>query len=480
MTVFEELVDELKVDNLIDERAPERRIPSQRIDDEVKALDPEGFTRRQLRAEEDFSTIQLIEHLFDGVEGDPSKSDAAVLAASEARRALGRIRQLSHAEDLEFFRELSELSNALKEWRSELELRDTRIEASRLRAFCENSHPPLSAKSLIALAGLYNGESFSDNTRDKFDFVMTRLFTFEQSTVKREMRFGRGETIEQIQKLYDKWGFDHEGPSKDDPPVYEVVEKFAAFGRRIDAAPTFADLLRSDIPSGIREFKKSLDSLIFEPEILASLLECNVKIGNRFVEIAASEKESYGPEAVRSKYGDAYDQIATDVAARTLRLAELLESEDLVPEKESGPIEIKADEVSVTPSKQQRSRRGILRGVNKVLLAATILTVIAGIAAFFLIDTSNTARRSDTPAAKQIDISGTPFGRYFTDPKMTESTLYVISTLDWEGLTPEEKKKILKLALDDTKKRGRASVRVQSSEGKRIAYASDTRIELTE
>jgi hypothetical protein len=63
---------------------------------------------------------------------------------------------------------------------------------------------------------------------------------------------------------------------------------------------------------------------------------------------------------------------------------------------------------------------------------------------------------------------------------MTESTLYVISTLDWEGLTPEEKKKILKLALDDTKKRGRASVRVQSSEGKRIAFASDTRIELTD
>ena len=487
MTVFEELVDELKVDNLIDENAAVHEAPpmpepvltarQSEIED-----DPEERNRQKLRAEDEFASVQLIESLLDGVLEDPSRSESSTTHAADARKALASLRQLSVEPNATgFSHSITELTKAVNAWRSALEQRDARIEAGRLRLYCENSHPPLSAKSLIELAGLYRRALFSDQTRDKFDFVMTRLFTCEGNSVKREMRFPRAESIDQIKKLYKKWDIssvEHSGSDRD--KIFEAAAKFGAFAARVDAAPTFADLFRSDIPSSIRELKKSLGETIFEPEIMASVMDCNVRIGNRFVEIAALEKQSYGSDAVSAKYGDGYDEIATESAVRTLRLAELLESPDLKPEETVAPIEIKAEEKVRPPSEdRQRSRTGLLRGVNKWLLAVTILVVVGGVAAFFLIKV-DTVQQTGLVSAKPADISNTEFEKYFSDARTTESTLYVSADPEWDVLTADEKKKVLKSAFEQATKKGMRNVRVLNKDGKGIAFASELRQELTD
>lgn len=482
MTVFEELVDELQVDNLIDQSGLDRTPATEQPSGSDTTFDhqPEDLARQKARAEENFAGIKTIEGIFDDLVADPSKSDASNAFAGDARNALDTILEFNgDAADVRVLKARVELAQALAGWQNELQQRDSGIEVSRLRLYCENALPPLGATSLIALSGLYRMAALTNEVRDKFDFLMTRLFSFEPDEVKRELRFGRSETIDQIKKLYRKWDV-RDFDSADREKIIEAVEKFAHFGARADAAPTFADLFRTDLPASIREYKKSLGETFFEPEVLASVLDCNVRIGNRFVEIAAVEKQAYGPDAVRAKYGDAYDHVATESAVRTLRLAELLESGDLMPEQGAIPIEIKADPVyAVQPIAHRGSRSGILRGVNKLLLAGTIFAVIAGAAAFFLIDI-DTGTGAGTAEAKPADLGTSSLAKYLSNARTTESTLYLSAKPEWDGLTPEEKKKLLNSAFEEARKRSMRNVHILGKGGTRIAFASNYRQELTE
>src|SRR4026209_521634 len=90
-------------------------------------------------------------------------------------------------------------------WSSALSGRDRKISVANLRRFCENSRPVLSSQALIALARYYRNSAFSEQTRAKFDFVMTRLFSREIEGAKRKVLFGRAEMIGHIKTLYANW-----------------------------------------------------------------------------------------------------------------------------------------------------------------------------------------------------------------------------------------------------------------------------------
>lgn len=488
MNVFEELVDELKDGNLIDasdsgprgyplkaaETAPLQAsfaTASETIDDTVGP--------RRHRAEDDVASMQLIEHVFDGIESETARSASTVANHLNARKALASIVQFNGSVgDPELAQAESVLAVELKVWRSDLESRDARIDPARLRLFCENSRPALSPKALIALGGLYRTAELSDGVRDKFDFVMTRLFSCETDEVRREARFGRGETIDQIQKLYKKWSAEiPEQPASEREYVRDAVAKFASFIERIQAAPTFADLFRTDLPASLSEFKRSLGELMFEPEIMASLLECNIAIGNRFVEIAATEKKAYGREAVRSKYGEGFDQVATESAVRTLRLVELLENHDL----ETAETEVKHEQLpAATPKKNKvgrRTPRFNFFGVNKWLLGATIATVVLGVGLYSYGDIFDVSTKG-IQVAKDVDLSTSDVGSYFSKGRASESILYVVASPEWESLSKDAQKATIQKALAQGRKNGMKSVQILNGKGEGIAYASDTRMDI--
>ena len=165
-----------------------------------------------------------------------------------------------------------------------------------------------------------------------------------------------------------------------------------------------------------------------------------------------------------------------------MNLSKLLDSEDLKPEERSVPIEIRAEDGSADRSRARLPRKpGIFRGVNKLLLAATVFTAIAGLAAFFLIEPDAfMQQQGSVPIAKPANVENTPFGKYFTDTKTTSSTFYLTTKPEWHGLTPAEKKQILKSVFEDAKKRNMRTASILDGEGKPIAYASDTRLEVNE
>ena len=484
MNVFEELVDELKDGNLIDASSAAPRdslknapgVPAS-FSPITEPVDAALLLKRQ-RAEDEVASMQFIEHVFDGIERETARPEAPRPDHLNAKKALTSIVQFNGPAGDDLARTESVLAGELKAWRSDLKSRDARINATQLRLFCENSRPALSPKALIALGGLYRTAELSDGVRDKFDFVMTRLFSCETDEVRREARFGRGETIDQIQKLYKKWAAEiPEQPVSEREYVRDAVTKFGSLIERIQAAPTFVELFRTDLPSIIREFKKSLGERMFEPEILASILECNIAIGNKFVEIAATEKKAYGSEAVRSKYGEGFDSVATESAVRTLRLVELLENHDL----ETAETGVKFEQLPVTASKKakvERRRSGFnFFGVNKWLLGATLATIILGVCMYLYGGVIDDATKG-IQVAKDVDLSTSDVGSYFSKGRASESTLYVVATPEWESLSTEAQKATIQKALAQGRKKGMTSVQILNEKGQSIAYASGTRMDI--
>jgi hypothetical protein len=484
MNVLDELVEELKGDHLIDaSSAAPRNIPTNAAcvpasSSITETVDGAAVLRRQ-RAEDDVASMQLIEQVFDGIESETVRSESALANHLNAKKALAAITQFNGSVgDPELTQAESVLANELKEWRAGLESRGARIDAARLRLFCENSRPALSPKALIALGGLYRTAELSDGVRDKFDFVMTRLFSCETDEVRREARFGRGEAVDQIKKLYKKWAAEMpEQPAAEREYVREAVAKFGSFVERIQAAPTFVELFRTDLPASIREFKRSLGERMFEPEIMASVLECNIAIGNRFVEIAACEKKAYGQEAVRSKYGEGFDQVATESAVRTLRLVALLENHDL----EIVEARVTREHVLVPAAKKQKKERRTsgfsFFGINKWLLGATFAVVVLGIGMYSYGDVFDGSTKG-IQVAKDVDLSTSDVGSYFSKGRASESTLYVVASPEWESLSKDAQKATIQKALAQGRKNGMKSVQILNGKGQSIAYASDTRMDI--
>ncbi|MGQ0542948.1 MAG: hypothetical protein ACT4O9_14010, partial [Blastocatellia bacterium] len=344
-----------------------------------KSADGREFFRK--RAMEEVSSLQMVEHVLSGVEREHMKMPSASHDDLEVKKALHRFLQVTgdikseeHA-DAEY-----KLMHETERWCAALASRDSNISVANIRRFCENSRPVLSSQALIALARFYRNSPFSELGRGKFDLVITKLFSREMGGQKRKLLFGRPDMIGHINTLYANWSsLSLYASDDDDPVIKEKVAKFAEFVREAESARTLDDLVAKDLFENIRVTKESLADMFYAPEITAAAIDCNVRLGNRFVELVHQERENTSVESIEEKYGYTYDQIISNAAGKTLHLVDLLKSIREVAEVEEEAVE---EEIHRTPHRVPvvipdpygtQSRRFDVFGVNKWLLATTLL-----------------------------------------------------------------------------------------------------------
>jgi len=185
MNVFEDLIEELKDENLIEDtifdisgRSPEAPLENSGSADasvetqsfsiaseaelvaSVSADDTTEFYRKL--AMDEVSSLQMVGQVFAGVEREQMKAAASVYDDLEAKKALHRFLQVTGNPDSEEHLEVKrELLNETEAWNSALAVRDENITVANLRRFCENSRPVLSSQALIALARFYRNAAFS-------------------------------------------------------------------------------------------------------------------------------------------------------------------------------------------------------------------------------------------------------------------------------------------------------------------------------
>lgn len=534
MNVFEDLIEELKDEKLLEdtilelqakranplpvepakatpvatqllslEQNPDQPLPSQPLEQRLveepkvaapesedyelplieKAADGREFFRK--RAMEEVSSLQMVEHVLSGVEREHMKMPSAAHDDLEVKKALHRFLQVTGDTKSEEHAEAEhKLMHETEIWCSALAGRDSNISVANIRRFCENSRPVLSSQALIALARFYRNSPFSELTRGKFDLVITKLFSREMGEQKRKLLFGRPDMIVHINTLYANWSSLSLYASDDDAPmVKENVAKFTEFVREAETTRTLDDLVAKDLFERIRVTKESLADMFYAPEITAAAIDCNVRLGNKFVELVYQERENESVESIEEKYGYTYDQIISNAAGKTLHLVDLLKSKRENTEVEEEVVE---EEIHRTPQRVPvtipdpygtGSRRFEMFGVNKWLLATTLLIAAISIGLYVWAD-KFAASDAVTTTAKQIDISRSDIKEYFHTARGTSETFYGVTHASWDQMTDPEKKDVLQKALKFANENGFKKVIIVNVKGRTVGYASKDRAEI--
>jgi hypothetical protein len=518
MNVFEDLIEELRDENLLEQTVVDLRKPGsatdsssadafdfaletdgsgsrtravsedssggREIEDESEEVSERDFYRK--RAVEEISSLQMVEHVLSGIEREHMKTVPASYDDLQAKKALHDFLQVegdtatSEYADAEF-----NLMRETEAWSSVLAERDLKMSVANLRRFCENSRPPLSSQALLSLARFYRNASFSELTRAKFEFVMTRLFSREIEGAKRRLLFGRAEMVGHIKTLYANWA-SVALYSADDISLKSRT-MVAGFDEKVgeaEKADTFDQLIQNNFFKKVHEFKSATGEMFFTPEVVAATIHCNTMVGNKFVDLVRLERERFNLESLERKYGSEYDQEISDATAKTLEIIGLLKH---IPEDKDAsagsafehhtPTATPAKATWSAPKEERSKFRFELFSVNKWLLLATIIVASVSGALFYW-GNQQAAESSSAQSANDVNLSMSELKDYVRSARSTPSTLYAITQPSWDQLPEEKKKDLMRQAIVIADKTGQKGVQFVNVRGRVEAYASGDKIEI--
>lgn len=435
------------------------------------------------RAMKEVSGLQMVEHVLSGVEREQMKIVPKPYDDLEAKKILHHFLQVS--KDLnspEHAQAEFALMQETESWYSALSRRDKNVSVTHLRRYCETTRPILSSQALIAIARFYRNSPYSDQVRSKFDLVITRLFTKEIENEKRQIMFERPEMIEHLTTLYGEWAsVPLYAASDDDSEILLIALRFEEFMQESDDAKSFDELIKNDFFNRLRVFKESTNENFFAPLVTAAAIECNVRIGNRYVDLIQQEKKKMEAEKLQDKYGFLHDQSISEAASKTLHLVDLLKQksgrkEDTVsvePEsKKTEQVQAKT-QPSAAPEKPEPVEEKKPRGkfaVNKWLLLTTILIVVVNIGLYmwmsYGLETENISQN-----VKKVNLENSSLKDFIRDARISSDTFFAITQPNWAGLSTEKKEEVLKKIYATGSEKGFTKVQLIGSDGKNQGYA---------
>jgi hypothetical protein len=514
MSVFEDLIGELKNENLLEDTiidlgradaaarghktaAAEAKTAGaaasaavMRDDDfhpdlpqiEEAASDKEFFRKRAM---EEVSSLQMVEHVFSGVEREHLKVAAESFDDLNTKKALHKFLHVagdpSSAEHAEAEYALRHETEA---WNFALYARDQKISVANIRRFCEESRPVLSSQALIALARFYRNSPYSEDVRSKFDYVMTRLFSRESGEETRRLLFAEDKMIGHINTLYANWSSIALYTSQDDQvEVSLTVTRFDEFTIEVESAVSFDELLDSDFFNRVRVYKEGSSEMFYVPEVLAAAIKCNLEIGNRYVELIARERLKKGPAKIEEKYGTEYDQIVSNAAGKTLNLTDVLalEIDSLAGD---APEQSRPTVPALSPSKprvineETGGSRFDLFGINKWLMLVCVIFILAGGGVYLWAEKVAGGGETSELTAKPIAIDDPEIKKYLRSPHFASETFYAVTEPSFETLTQDERRELLGKVRNFAKSRSLKKVTLVNAKGRTVAFASDQRFEL--
>ncbi|NOT49469.1 MAG: hypothetical protein HOP17_17230 [Acidobacteria bacterium] len=530
MSVFEDLIDELKNENLLEDtvvvntnRADaaarpdeavvlQRELPESSVEPKIEssvkptmpmevldAVSPEPldldlpqierpanereFYRK--RAMDEVSSLQMVEHVLSGVEREHMKTVPVPFDDLNAKKALHRFMQVSgdlkspeHAE-AEFI-----LRQETEAWSYALFERDQKISVANIRRFCEESRPVLSSQALIALARFYRNSPYSEDIRGKFDYVMTRLFSRETEEGLRRLLFQYADMIGHINTLYANWSsialYTHED---DQIEVSLTITRFDEFRIEIENAESFDELLESDFFSRVRSYKEESAEMFYVPEVVARAIRCNLAIGNRFIDLMGKERARSTTEKISEKYEDV-DQLVSNVAGKTLVLSEVLAMEIGEAGADEGDIQADAPPTAAkaAPPRVRRKTDDDSRfdffGINKWLMIVGAICLLLSAGVYMWGEKIAAGDGSNLVTAKPMAIDDPDIKMYVRSPRTSEETLYAVAEPAFDSLDDDKKKELLakmqKLAASKNLKK----VSLLNSKGRTVGFASQNRLEI--
>jgi hypothetical protein len=478
-----------------------QNFPFAQTSENKPVFDEKEFYRK--RATEEVSGLQMVEHVLSGVEREQMKASPQNYDDISAKKALHDFLQIAADVDSpEHAQAEFQLMQETEMWCSALSHRDKRISVAHLRRYCETTRPPLSSQALISLARFYRNLPFSESVRGKFDFVVTKLFSKDDGHEKRVLVFSREELIRHFKELYAEWSSVSLYSADDDDSDIVLAElKFEDFMTECESAADFDELVRTDFFNRLRLFKESTNEVFFAPLVTAAAIECNARIGNRYVDLIQAERKKNNAEDLQDKYGFMHDQAISDATSKTLQLIDLLKEKNATQNRvkvekpklrvaESAGEKVKEKTIQEPASKKEtiieENRRfdkfekktdGKFPAVSKSLLAATIFVIISSIALYVYV--YQIAVPADVSTnVKKVNLDNSSLQEFLKTARISGETFYGITLLEWQSMTTEKKEEALKKIFSMGADKGYTKVHLINKDGKTVGYASAEKVEV--
>lgn len=508
MNIFEDLIDELKEENLLEQTVIETRRTANRPDAQPKAaaeeaaektaapivekaeieakdesssetiveieadepaVDESNFYRQ--RAMNEVAFLQTVEQVFAGVEREQLKIVPQPYDDLEVKKVLHGFLQLAPDEEEARAKAEFQLLRETENWHSSLSLRDERITTAHLRRFCETSRPPLSSPALVALARFYRNSPYSEPVRNKFDLIVTRLFSKESDSL-REMIFEPDELAAHLAELYAEWSsVPLYAEDADDAEIRKIISRFEAFMREAYEAENFDQLIKNDFFTRLHSFKRGTNENFYAPAVAAVGIESNIRIGNRYLALLELEKARGNAASLEDRYGLAHDDAVSEATGKTLSLLELLkQKKSHAPAAEAQPMKAEPARETI----QQKSPSAPPKaggGFNKWIIAALVAVGLLIAAVYFITRPAQPPTNKLGANAQKLNLENSLLKEFLQTAHLENNTLNAVGSDAWANLTDEKQKEMLKLMLALGKEKNFAKVEIKNPAGKTVASA---------
>ena len=521
MTVFEDLIVELKEENLLEDTVITVGIPSTAmfasgqdehdfadlIDSEssydelphktgaaIAGADAAAPKARESSAVHKFAveqvaTFQIVEHVITSIERDRLNLNTRGFDELAIKKAIHRFQQASaDRSTMEFAEAEAELVHEVGIWQKNLAARDSDIAVSIMRQHCETCQPALSAQALFSLARFYRSLPYSESARGKFEFLVTRLFSRKTEGERRTVICSKEEMLGHLRSRFRDASDSYSNIPVDDADVMLAVLSFDDFNAEAEGVESFDDLVDVNFFARLFQFKEAAGKCFFAPTVAAAAISSNLAIANKLAALVSPEHLPDRGKHLLEKYASLYDDSISNAVGRPLTLESLLAevpAQELEEEENNEPVE-KRDEplhdniidlkreapikyASKAPAKRSAA------GVNRWLVAATI--VIAVLSSSLYIWANYYA---DPPAISQgvttVDLSATPYKDLVKEARLSGETFYCITSPTWDGMTKESQQEALTNMLRLGAEKGFKRISLINAKGQTVGFATDGKI----
>lgn len=449
-------------------------------------------SRLQKHFSESSSVFQMVGHVLTAVERQFNGTAQPPFDDLRVSKALHRLTQLSaDALSVEFAEAEQAVENEIWAWQLALSQRDHVISVSQLRKYCESCQPALSSQALFSLARFYYEGPATDAAREKFDFVLTKLFTRPGQGGERQLICTKSEIVGHLMSRFTNWMRNSEaGPDDADNLVNSLsCDDFIA---EVENAENLDELVASDFFGRVRAFKESMGDNFFSPSVAAAVIDCNVRVGNRFVQFLQTESKSLTAEQMKERYGHLDRDSFESTANRTFDLEEVIRSAEGKREArkrkaapapsaiDSALIEHRVEPEVVKAADEVPARFSFSSlAVNKWLLVFGTIAIVASIGLYIWAE----RMAGDMPVSsdvKIVDLENSSFKEFVKDARISSETFYGVTTMAWEQLSRQEKEDLLAKIIKSGIDRGYKKVSLINGTGKTVGFATANRVQVNE
>jgi hypothetical protein len=338
-------------------------------------------SRIRRRAVEKVNFLEMVDGILFSVGNELQRGASDSLEVLHAKRALqGLLEAVESGTSEEVRSGESRFAEESLRWFSSIAATDARISSADLRRYCENAKPALSGKALTLLARFYRMCPPSPSSRAKFEVVLTRFFARQTAPDRRKAIYARTAISQRISAMYEDWEIDADRSEARAQAVRDAVEDLNMAMREAEFSESFEDLVSDDYLQRLRLMKEGFGNDVFEPELMACIIEANLLVGNRFVELLEKAIGVDGSEEAGARFSSVCSDNISTLTAGTLKSAESFCAR-------FGPRA--PDPSKVAAEQRRRSRAGIVKRIRMMfaispwLFVVLLVVVLSAVALYF-------------------------------------------------------------------------------------------------